>query len=133
VLSESSLSDELDRALEGESEPGGEAVGGQAPAESEPGDLSDEPDSGAYENGEPDSNEPETAEADSSEMLYEDAATEAEPDAESGTETGGESSDPDFFDQDDPLEATPDFLEETPEHDRLWFEQKEPKDFDFGD
>ena len=38
-----------------------------------------------------------------------------------------------FFDQDDPLEGTPDFLEETPEHDRLWFEQKEPKDFDFGD
>ena len=35
--------------------------------------------------------------------------------------------------QDDVLEATPDFLEETPEHDRLWFEQKEPKDFDFGD
>jgi hypothetical protein len=41
--------------------------------------------------------------------------------------------DSDFFDQDDPLEGTPDFLEETPEHDRLWFEQKEPKDFDFGD
>ncbi len=31
----------------------------------------------------------------------------------------------------DPLEATPDFLQETPEHDRLWFEQKPPKDFDF--
>jgi hypothetical protein len=32
---------------------------------------------------------------------------------------------------DDLLEETPDFLEETPEHDRLWFEQKPPKDFDF--
>jgi hypothetical protein len=31
----------------------------------------------------------------------------------------------------DVLEETPDFLEETPEHDRLWFEQKPPKDFDF--
>jgi hypothetical protein len=31
---------------------------------------------------------------------------------------------------DDLLEETPDFLEETPEHDRLWFEQKPPKDFD---
>jgi hypothetical protein len=31
----------------------------------------------------------------------------------------------------DLLEETPDFLEETPEHDRLWFEQKPPKDFDF--
>jgi hypothetical protein len=28
------------------------------------------------------------------------------------------------------LEETPEFLEETPEHDRLWFEQKPPKDFD---
>jgi hypothetical protein len=31
----------------------------------------------------------------------------------------------------DVLEDTPDFLEETPEHDRLWFEQKPPRDFDF--
>ncbi len=29
------------------------------------------------------------------------------------------------------LDKTPDFLEDTPEHDRLWFEQKQPKDFDF--
>ena len=29
------------------------------------------------------------------------------------------------------LEETPEFLQETPEHDRLWFEQKPPKDFDF--
>lgn len=32
---------------------------------------------------------------------------------------------------DDVLEETPDFLQETPEHDRLWFEQKPPRDFDF--
>jgi len=31
------------------------------------------------------------------------------------------------------LEATPDFFEETPEHDQLWFEQKPPRDFDFND
>jgi hypothetical protein len=31
----------------------------------------------------------------------------------------------------DVLEDTPEFLEETPEHDRLWFEQRPPKDFDF--
>ena len=31
----------------------------------------------------------------------------------------------------DELQDTPDFLQETPEHDRLWFEQKPPKDFDF--
>jgi hypothetical protein len=33
----------------------------------------------------------------------------------------------------DVLEETPDFLEETPEHDRLWFEQKPPRDFDFDE
>jgi hypothetical protein len=33
--------------------------------------------------------------------------------------------------QEDVLEETPDFLQETPEHDRLWFEQKPPRDFDF--
>jgi len=31
----------------------------------------------------------------------------------------------------DVLEETPDFLQETPEHERLWFEQKPPKDFDW--
>jgi hypothetical protein len=31
----------------------------------------------------------------------------------------------------DVLEDTPDFLEETQEHDRLWFEQRPPRDFDF--
>ena len=31
----------------------------------------------------------------------------------------------------DEPEETPDFLQETPEHERLWFEQKPPKDFDF--
>jgi hypothetical protein len=34
-------------------------------------------------------------------------------------------------DEDDVLEETPDFLQETPEHDRLWFEQKPPRDFDW--
>ena len=33
----------------------------------------------------------------------------------------------------DVLDQTPDFLEETPEHDRLWFEQRPPRDFDFDD
>jgi hypothetical protein len=30
----------------------------------------------------------------------------------------------------DVLEETPEFLQETPEHERLWFEQKPPRDFD---
>jgi hypothetical protein len=31
----------------------------------------------------------------------------------------------------DPLEETPEFLQDAPEHDRLWFEQRPPRDFDF--
>ena len=31
----------------------------------------------------------------------------------------------------DVLEETPEFLQDTPEHDRLWFEQRPPRDFDF--
>jgi hypothetical protein len=34
------------------------------------------------------------------------------------------------LDEEDVLEETPEFLEETPEQDRLWFEQRPPKDFD---
>jgi hypothetical protein len=33
----------------------------------------------------------------------------------------------------DVLEDTPEFLEDAPEDDELWFEQKPPKDFDFDD
>jgi hypothetical protein len=43
-------------------------------------------------------------------------AVEAEPEAEA---------------EEDVLEETPDFLRETPEQDRLWFEQRPPRDFDF--
>jgi hypothetical protein len=32
---------------------------------------------------------------------------------------------------DDVLEETPEFLQDTPDHDRLWFEQRPPRDFDF--
>ena len=47
-----------------------------------------------------------------------------EPGAE-GDELDDDDAEPDV------LEDTPDFLQETPEHDRLWFEQKPPRDFDF--
>jgi hypothetical protein len=50
------------------------------------------------------------------------------PDLEPGT---AELPEPPPAADEDVLEATPEFLEETPEHDRLWFEQKPPKDFDF--
>jgi hypothetical protein len=31
----------------------------------------------------------------------------------------------------DMLEETPEFLQDAPDHDRLWFEQRPPRDFDF--
>ncbi|HEY5427886.1 MAG TPA: hypothetical protein VIK04_02115 [Solirubrobacteraceae bacterium] len=34
-------------------------------------------------------------------------------------------------DDEDVLEETPEFLQDTPDHDRLWFEQRPPRDFDF--
>jgi len=43
------------------------------------------------------------------------------------TEEGGESEE----DDEDVLEETPEFLRDAPEDDELWFEQGEPKDFDF--
>jgi len=62
--------------------------------------------------------------------LYEDAATEGERDED------GEQPRPDYdpdTGHEDVLEDTPDFLEDTPEDDDLWFEQRPPKDFDFDD
>jgi hypothetical protein len=47
------------------------------------------------------------------------------PAAEAAAARGEEPGDEDVLDQ------TPDFLSETPEHDRLWFEQKPPRDFDW--
>jgi hypothetical protein len=48
---------------------------------------------------------------------------------QSEAESEAEPASPDA--EEDVLEETPDFLQETPEHDRLWFEQKPPRDFDF--
>jgi hypothetical protein len=45
-----------------------------------------------------------------------------EPDPQAGPEAAAD---------EDVLEETPEFLQETPDHDRLWFEQRPPKDFDF--
>jgi hypothetical protein len=35
--------------------------------------------------------------------------------------------------EEDVLEETPDFLRDTPEQERLWFEQRPPRDFDFDE
>ena len=54
----------------------------------------------------------------------EDPPIEEPPIEEPPVETPGE---------EDVLEETPEFLQDAPEHDRLWFEQKPPRDFDFGE
>jgi CapZ-interacting protein len=59
----------------------------------------------------------------------EDAVFEPEPAPEAEPEAEKPPAGPD----EDVLEETPDFLEEAPEDDQLWFEQKPPKDFDFDD
>jgi hypothetical protein len=63
------------------------------------------------------------------EVEEEDAVFEPEPAPEVEPEAEKHAAGPD----EDVLEETPDFLEEAPEDDQLWFEQKPPKDFDFDD
>jgi len=38
---------------------------------------------------------------------------------------------PEEVEDDDVLESTPEFLQDASDHDRLWFEQRPPRDFDF--
>lgn len=63
--------------------------------------------------------------------VYEDADTEGGRDDEEDEQPKADY-DPDTG-HEDVLEDTPDFLENAPEDDELWFEQKPPKDFDFDD
>jgi hypothetical protein len=81
----------------------------EAPRDPEP--LADEPEAEVIEDAEVVEDEPEQAE-------------ESEPESTHPAPPRGD---------EDVLEETPDFLEETPEDDQLWFEQKPPKDFDFDD
>ncbi len=47
------------------------------------------------------------------------------------SEHGGEGASEHGSEGEDVLEETPEFLQDTPDHDRLWFEQRPPRDFDF--
>ncbi len=103
---EQRLSDELDQALE--APPREVEVEAPEPEDEEEAEIEvdladDEPESDEYEAPEP-AEEPESTE--------EAEAAHADEDV---------------------LEETPEFLEESPEDDQLWFEQKPPKDFDFDD
>jgi hypothetical protein len=82
---------------------------------------------------------------DEHEVEAEEQAVEAEePEAdEHGADEGDEQAVEEYEEDDEPaagadhhhdaLEDTPDFLEDAPEDDDLWFEQRPPKDFDFDD
>jgi hypothetical protein len=96
--------------------------------------LSDELDQ-ALEGGEESAPEPEPESAQEpveaeQELFEEEVEGEEEVEAEEEEEAEEEAG---FRDQEDVLEETPEFLQDTPESDRLWFEQKPPKDFDFDD
>jgi hypothetical protein len=49
------------------------------------------------------------------------------------SDTGEKPGQPSGENESDMLEETPEFLQDAPEHDRLWFEQRPPRDFDFDD
>jgi hypothetical protein len=121
-FSEQRLSDELNQALEAPlpDEPGA------PPTEEAPAvfvDLDEEEDEHevAFEDDEP-AEEP----SDEHEVATPEAPPEPEQDDAPPPPASGSS-------HEDVLEDTPDFLEDAPEDDNLWFEQKPPKDFDFDD
>jgi hypothetical protein len=123
-FSEQRLSDELNQALE-------------APLPDEPGappteeavfiDLDDEEDVPAAEVAFED-DEPEEEPSAEHEIATPEAPPEPEEDTPLPPASTASSSQ-----HEDVLEDTPEFLEDAPEDDNLWFEQKPPKDFDFDD
>jgi hypothetical protein len=129
-FSEQRLSDELNQALEAPlpDEPGAPATE-EAPAVFI--DLDDEEDAPADEAEDEELEEDEEPSAE-----YELAAPEAPAEPE---ELAEPEEDPPLppaasgSQHEDVLEDTPEFLEDAPEDDELWFEQKPPKDFDFDD
>jgi hypothetical protein len=118
-FSEQRLSDELNQALE-------------APLPDEPGAPPTEEATAIYEveTPEPDSAEEELSPVEEDSGEYEVAADEHDEGDEQGAPPVAAASEPAH---DDVLEDTPEFLADDPEDDNLWFEQKPPKDIDFGD
>jgi len=67
--------------------------------------------------------------------LEDEAAPDRPPDpvSEPGFKVDDDQEDVLEDEDEDLLEETPEFLQDTPEGERLWFEQDEPKDFDFDE
>jgi hypothetical protein len=79
--------------------------------------------------------EPETSPDDDPESSHEEPGAEAPPAIDDEPEAPPSEEDPALEGEpeegDDVLADTPEFLKDAPEDDELWFEQGEPKDFDF--
>ena len=116
--------------------PAAVAAGGQAPAEvpefDEPPEMPGEPEPEPVERAiapEP-ASEPEPGDEEDPWLVEELADPEPRPDP--AAEAPAAPADPAApAEGEDVLEETPDFLQETPEHERLWFEQKPPRGFDW--
>lgn len=132
LLSESRLSDELDRAL------GGPEEIPPAPAPIEP---ADEPASAELDLEEPTVPVGEVIEqeidVEEEVAIVEEEVEVAAPEPDLDPISEDPISEDPIADGSDsgeiPLDDTPDFLEDSPDGEDLWFEQKEPNDFDFGD
>jgi hypothetical protein len=122
--SEQRLSDELDQALEAPVTEEHEI----APAPEQPSEEHELEQDEALEDDEHDAVEDHvTDEDDRDEDLPQGARRESEQDDDAPPSYESRAG------HDDVLEDTPEFLEDAPEDDELWFEQKPPKDFDFDD
>jgi hypothetical protein len=126
-FSEQRLSDELNQALETPlpGEPGSPPTEEAEAIVEAPEELDIEEDDA----GEISADEHDEADADFDE---EDLEDEAAPEAHTEEHPAAPPHAPEST-KEDLLEDTPDFLENAPEDDNLWFEQKPPKDFDFDD
>lgn len=123
--------EEDEGTLEGEAAPPGRATASPSPSAAPPPAPGPTAEHDEWEADEPDARH-DTGPA--TENLGETVAYDIEP-AQRHPEPPGSTptAPPPTGSEDDVLEETPDFLQDTPDHDRLWFEQKPPKDFDFDE
>ena len=122
-------------------EPAAVAAGSQEPADvpefDEPPEMPGEPEPEPSERAAGRPPEPEPGDEEDPWLVEDLADPEPEPEPEAPAAraaTPAPSTPPDAAEPaegEDVLEETPEFLQETPEHDRLWFEQKPPRDFDW--
>jgi hypothetical protein len=136
-FSEQRLSDELNQALETPL-PGEPEVAPRSEEPIPPGPHTEETEAHYAEReeaGDDEAPEDEPPHEEEPTQLYDVEAEEGEetPDEDEDTDPPAATYEPDTDSHEDVLEDTPEFLEDAPEDDDLWFEQRPPKDFDFDD